>query len=41
MMGVTMYTVRLCRNIEYNRQDGIEEETACLGAEFVLGREGN
>ena len=36
-----MYTVRLCGNIEDNRQAGIEDETACLGAEFVLGREGN
>jgi hypothetical protein len=38
MIGVTMYTVEFCLHIEDN---GVQDETTCLGAEFVLGCEGN
>ena len=37
MITITMYKVGFCRNIEDNREAGVEDETACLGAELVLG----
>ncbi len=41
MIGVTTHTVIFCRNNEDNQKACVEDETACLGTESILGSEGN